>query len=392
MRPCSRVEYNGMVTIEVCERDARFPLDLTMPFDLNVMPLGEATVSVGRLLSMPRTVAGFDISFPIGVPASVITPNSRWIEFYGRRGFEILTYKTVRSEMSIVHPFPNWLFADRLIDGTPSPTAIVARGSSGTMQSLTMVNSYGVPSLSEAVWMADVRRARTYADREHKLLVVSVMGSVNDTETGLIDDFVRVALMAREAGAHVVELNYSCPNVPNERSGLLYRDTRQATLVATAVKEALGDVGLFIKIGCVLGSDLEELFRSVVHTVDGIVATNTLMVNARREANRDAFPPAMDGTRRSHAGLSGSALKRYAFEVNRQLVQLRNVTRQPVAIIATGGAMSSSDVADYLAVGVDAVQMCTAAFLNPCVALDVRRDTRENRRLFSEVGRLSSRN
>src|SRR5205085_2457229 len=43
------------------------------------------------------TVLGFDVGFPLGVPASVLTSTARWIDYYARCGFNVLTFKTVRS-------------------------------------------------------------------------------------------------------------------------------------------------------------------------------------------------------------------------------------------------------------------------------------------------------
>ena len=56
------------------------------------------------------SVLGFDIGFPIGIPASALTASTRWIDYYARCGFNILTYKTVRSKAWSAHPNPNWIF------------------------------------------------------------------------------------------------------------------------------------------------------------------------------------------------------------------------------------------------------------------------------------------
>src|SRR5690349_3116321 len=47
----------------------------------------------------------------IGIAAGVLL-NSKWISGYAERGFDILTYKTVRSAFRPCYAPPNWVFVD----------------------------------------------------------------------------------------------------------------------------------------------------------------------------------------------------------------------------------------------------------------------------------------
>jgi len=38
--------------------------------------------------------------------------NERWFELYSRLGFDLLTYKTIRSRERRAHPLPNWIYLD----------------------------------------------------------------------------------------------------------------------------------------------------------------------------------------------------------------------------------------------------------------------------------------
>src|SRR5947199_314124 len=47
----------------------------------------------------------------IGISAGLLL-NSKWMIGYARRGFDILTYKTVRSAHRPCYPPPNWVFVE----------------------------------------------------------------------------------------------------------------------------------------------------------------------------------------------------------------------------------------------------------------------------------------
>ena len=51
---------------------------------------------------------GLPIASPLGVPAGPLL-NSRWMLYYAALGFDVLTYKTVRSTARTSYPLPNVL-------------------------------------------------------------------------------------------------------------------------------------------------------------------------------------------------------------------------------------------------------------------------------------------
>ena len=54
------------------------------------------------------TFCGLPVASPLGIPAGPLL-NSRWILFYARLGFDVLTYKTVRSSYRACYEPPNLL-------------------------------------------------------------------------------------------------------------------------------------------------------------------------------------------------------------------------------------------------------------------------------------------
>ena len=74
-------------------------------------------------------------------------------------------------------------------------------------------------------WQIDIGRGKSLL-RQGQILIVSVTGTTREEDKSfdyLVNDYVKAAVMARDAGAEIVELNLSCPNVKGDRAGDLYR-------------------------------------------------------------------------------------------------------------------------------------------------------------------------
>lgn len=131
-----------------------------------------------------RTLLGRPVGFPLGVPASVLTADSHWVRFFASRGFNVLTFKTVRSREWNPNPFPNWVFledADAPLPIGIDPRAVTVHGDEDTylrqLRAFSTANSFGVPSTEPSVWKPEVRAAVDVLG-EGQMLIVSVMGTV----------------------------------------------------------------------------------------------------------------------------------------------------------------------------------------------------------------------
>ncbi|MCA9180293.1 MAG: hypothetical protein KDA51_02550, partial [Planctomycetales bacterium] len=60
-----------------------------------------------------QSFLGMPVRSRIGIAAGLL-PNSRWLLPYAARGFDLLTYKTVRSVARPCYPLPNWVFVKDL--------------------------------------------------------------------------------------------------------------------------------------------------------------------------------------------------------------------------------------------------------------------------------------
>jgi dihydroorotate dehydrogenase (NAD+) catalytic subunit len=161
---------------------------------------------------------GLPVASPLGIPAGPLL-NGRWLLYYASLGFDVLTYKTVRSGRRDCYPLPNLqpVRCAQLGGGERNLSA------ADTMQGSWAV-SFGMPSKSPEVWRPDIECTKDKLP-SGKVLVVSAVGTIQPEWTidDLADDYARCARWAVEAGADGVETNFSCPNV-STCDGQLYQD------------------------------------------------------------------------------------------------------------------------------------------------------------------------
>ena len=180
------------------------------------------------------TFCGRPVRSPLGIAAGPLL-NGRWLLYYAALGFDVLTYKTTRSQARECYPLPN------LQPVASGPMTGPAHGMPAADEMLgSWAVSFGMPSKAPEDWRADVAWTRSQLPRE-KLLSVSVVATPEPEWSldDLADDFARCARWAIESGADAVETNFSCPNV-STRDGQLYQQPRSAGLVAQRVREAIG--------------------------------------------------------------------------------------------------------------------------------------------------------
>ena len=157
---------------------------------------------------------GFQVRSPIGVPAGPLL-NSRWIELAGKLGFDLPVYKTIRSFAHPGHALPNMIFIEP--EGRTSAHKI--EGMPRDLEHLTVTNSSACRRNPPIFFLQDIARAQDLL-QEGQLLIVSIVGTPNQG-VSFAEDFVRAGILAKEAGAKVIEANFSCPNV-GKAEGCLY--------------------------------------------------------------------------------------------------------------------------------------------------------------------------
>jgi len=306
------------------------------------------------------TFCGLSVDSPMGVAAGPLL-NGKWCLYYASLGFDVLTYKTVRSGPRECYPSPNLVPVTSLpIDGTQ------ARSTPTDTMDGSWAVSFGMPSADPEIWRRDIESTRR-ALPTGKLLCVSAVGTVHDgwQMEELANDYAECAKWAVESGADVVETNFSCPNV-STCDGQLYQDPVHSELVARTVRAAIGNVPLIIKIGHAIDTGLiRSLIESVGSYADALAMTNSIATTVGQSDDELWF----EGQQR---GICGAAIHRASVEQVETFTRVQATMDQHLKWIGVGGIASHRDLDDFLQAGAESCQLATAVMVDPQVGLRIR--------------------
>ena len=191
---------------------------------------------------------------------------------------------------------------------------------------------------------------RLKRDYPGKAVFVSIMGR-NDEE------WERLARLSQEAGADVIECNFSCPNMEQEGLGVDIGQSPEAVARCTRAARRGCTVPLVAKLTPNV-ADMRPFARLAMENgADGIAAINTVKSLMGMNLDTYATGPSVQGLS-GVGGYSGRAVKPIALRFIWELVsdpQLRGV---PISGI--GGIETWRDAVEFLLLGASHVQITTA--------------------------------
>jgi dihydroorotate dehydrogenase len=310
---------------------------------------------------------GEKVFLPFGIPAGPII-NSNFVKASYDKGFDIVVYKTVRSDFFPCHPYPNVLSVN--IDGDLTlekmQESLVA--DNNYHEPLSITNSFGVPSKTPDEWQNDVKKAIGYTGIG-QVLVLGFMGTVkeNQTQQEFIDDYALAAKLSLETGAKILETNLSCPNIGNE--GLVCYNLEVTEKVCDSIRNVIGNTPLILKVGYYKDdTQLEKLAKIANKYADGVSAINTLQTEIVDENGRPALP----GKNRSRSGVCGATIKWAGLETVKKLKDIRDKNGYSFSIEGVGGVTLPEDYFEYIKAGADSVMSATGAMWNPQLAQEIK--------------------
>ena len=330
-----------------------------------------------------KSFLGYTIASPIGVPACAIM-TSKGIHLAAQLGFDVLTYKTIRSDGRQAYPTTNISYVDVNRNLTSED---IGKSFFSTIQEpqiptdVAVTNSFGNAS-PNAQWVsADIKHARELLE-EGQILIVSVFGEQKENCTQE-QDFVKAARIAYQAGAQIIEANLSCPNLDGE---MPYKNHLCVASIVTALVKEI-PLPIIIKVGVF---DSKEQMRSVLIAAAKAGAQGICGINAVpiKVVNQDGTP--YFGKEREISGLSGAPI----FELTKQFVQnAREIITQEnlnLALLATGGVTLVHQFTQLLDLGADIVLSGTGMMWNPYLAYEYHLNTEKQRifRRLYEIGAI----
>jgi dihydroorotate dehydrogenase len=232
----------------------------------------------------------------------------------------------------------------------------------------TTAGSFGMPSVLPEIWMAEMEKCRA-ALASGQVLIASVVGTAGPdvSEEAFVADFADLAARAADAGAHILEINLSCPNV-GKAEGQIYLDAALTARIARAVKKATGGRPLLLKSGAIRDpAHFLNLLKAVAGPADGLVLINGPSRRIVNAAGAPAFGPG-----RERAGVTGAAIKPLALGAVKQALALIAEHKLPLEVVGCGGVTSPQDARDFLAAGACAALSATGATLNPYLACELK--------------------
>lgn len=311
---------------------------------------------------------GEKLFFDFGIPAGPLV-NSKFIRAALDKGFDIVTYKTVRSKKYPCNSLPNILGLKIKGDLSLKMAEKGIVGENKYAEPLSITNSFGVPSFDPDIWQPDLKDAVQYA-KNGQIVIGSFQGTLNSSGNiaSYVADFVKLSRLVKETGVKVMEVNLSCPN--EGVLDLLCFDIERVERIVLAIKNEIGRTPLVIKIAYFENqSQLEKLVKTVGKMVEAIEAINTIPAKIYDKFGKQALP----GEARLKAGVCGKSIKWAGIKMTNSLKKLREELDFKYSIIGVGGVSSVNDYSDYKNAGADAVMSATGAMWNPYLAQEIKK-------------------
>ena len=191
---------------------------------------------------------------------------------------------------------------------------------------------------------------RLKRDYPGKVMIVSIMGR-NDEE------WERLAHLSQEAGADIIECNFSCPNMEQNGLGVDIGQSTEAVARCTRAARRGCTVPLLAKLTPNV-ADMRPFARTAMQNgADGIAAINTVKSLMGMNLDTYATEPSVQG-RSGVGGYSGRAVKPIALRFIWEMASDPQLHSVPIS--GMGGVDTWRDAVEFLLLGANHVQITTA--------------------------------
>lgn len=309
---------------------------------------------------------GMRVASPVGIPAGpLLTAN--WIKLAAELGFDIVTYKTIRSKKHSAHPLPNMIYVNTHGDAD-SQIADRADHPPKNIEELAVTNSFGMPSMSPEFLLEDIPRAHSYL-KPGQVMIVSVVGTPRPNES-FLEDFVEAALLAKRAGAKIIEANFSCPNV-DKKEGCLYMSPQTVSEIGRALVKAIHPLPLILKMGIFSSEKMMEdvLIAAARAGAQGVCGINTVSMRVKNKNGEAAL-----GETRLTSGICGGPIRTAALKFISGAEKIIRKEKLDLTLLACGGITKPEHFDLFLNAGADVAMSATGMMWDPYLALRYHRN------------------
>ena len=359
-----------------------YKLSMESDYELNLdadLPDFSWLTKVQRPPEIPVKFCGISLPSPLGLSASPLTVNERWMKLMLGLGYGLCTFKTRRTGQCGPYVPPQIAYVKvppdlsrYLPDDPPEVEVTFSRtGIPGLIPNL--VNSLGIPSENPSDWRATYERVSALKGGGH--VGISVVGDGVD-EHSLVADWETAVAHARECKPPFVEVNFSCPNLKGRAD--IFSNPALVGRLCRAAGALLKERGipLAVKLPYLQGHPLREILRASAGLVQAVTLRNTVRVRPFEiEENGGHKIPAFKG--REYGGLSGPCTYGLTVACLNTTLELRKELGLDFEVIVAGGVAKAADVVELLNIGATAgvnviVQGTNAPIFDPLLAWKLR--------------------
>lgn len=187
-------------------------------------------------------------------------------------------------------------------------------------------------------------------DYPSKIIIASIMGQ-NEEE------WTKLAKMMEEAGADIIECNFSCPQMVGEGLGSDVGTNLDLVSKYTAATRKGTKLPILAKMTPNITKMEEPAMAAVQAGADGIAAINTIKSIMNVDLNHFGSAPCVVG-KSSVGGYSGKAVKPIALRFIHDMKKQEELKDIPIS--GMGGIETWRDAAEFIAMGCETIQVTTA--------------------------------
>jgi dihydropyrimidine dehydrogenase (NAD+) subunit PreA len=273
---------------------------------------------------------GLTLENPVMLSSSAVSNTAEMVERAFAAGFGGVVFKTIsRGDVKIIHP---------------SPRMAPYYDQSGWPVGVQNVEQISDRPLKDN--LADVRYLkRTWPD---KIVIPSIMGFSRE-------EWRELAVLSEDTGADALELNFSCPHMTVEGSGMKVSHAFQLVEEFTEIVKRAVRIPVIAKMTPNITDITEPAIFAKRGGADAVAAINT--VSAMVGIGLDDFTPLPNVFGKgAMSGYSGPAIKPVGIRCIAQLAQ-HDELKLPLSGI--GGIETWVDVVEYMLCGATTVQITT---------------------------------
>ncbi len=285
---------------------------------------------MSKKIDLSVDFCGFKLINPFMLSSSPVSNSAEMIERSFEAGWGGVAYKTIVADnLPIIHPSPRmhgYHYGEKKLMGLQNVEQTSDRGLDANLLDIMYLKKH-------------------WPDR---LVMASIMGFSNE-------EWKELAIACTQAGADMLELNFSCPHMTVEGAGQKVGQAMELVLKFTQTVRAVTDIPIIAKLTPNITDMNEPAMFTKRGGADGIASINTLRGLTNIDLSNFTPNPNVGG-KGAISGFSGPAVKPIGL---RFIAEMAKNKELQLPISGIGGIETWIDALEYILVGATTIQVTT---------------------------------